>query len=186
MSRTRRSVTLAVSVIALTACTPVQPPSAIFEAETLCAERKWDEAFPLIRSFLMDHPDHPGGHLLLAQYYLRSADPWPYVAEGEVNTAMSLFEQNDNQAGLELTPDENFVGECEVDLAVASLRRMQMAFNADMPTRSIVQHFDEFRTRLQQARENGSASPRLENLEKRLEEFSTFFREEGFGSKEAD
>ncbi len=107
-SRTRswRNFALLGLIVIATGC-PSDSKSATDDAalldqgEFLCLERRWEEARPILRQFLLSHPDHAGAHFYLGRAYLLAEDFRPAIAEGEFQTALNLFQRQGRRLPIE-------------------------------------------------------------------------------------
>ena len=72
-----------------------EPEVGLFaQGETLYLDGRYDEAIAVFKRFLLEHPDHAGAHFYLGTCYLSSdANAWLGIAQGELQTALALFER---------------------------------------------------------------------------------------------
>jgi tetratricopeptide (TPR) repeat protein len=87
---------LAVLVAGLTvvSCNRAPEEDLFAKAETLYLDQQYDDAIELFKRFLLEHPDHAGAHFYLGTCYFASEDNrWLGVAQGELQTAIALFER---------------------------------------------------------------------------------------------
>ncbi|MCL4693860.1 MAG: hypothetical protein KJ060_15280 [Candidatus Hydrogenedentes bacterium] len=90
------ALSVAVALAALPAPACNRPPEEdLFAAgETLYLDQRYDEAIGTFKRFLVDNPNHAGAHFYLGTCYLASDDNrWLGIAQGELQTAIALFER---------------------------------------------------------------------------------------------
>ncbi len=88
------SVAVAFAALLTPACN--RPPEEdLFSAgETLYLDQRYDEAIDAFKRFLQDNPNHAGAHFYLGTCYFASDDNrWLGIAQGELQTAIALFER---------------------------------------------------------------------------------------------
>jgi tetratricopeptide (TPR) repeat protein len=80
--------------LALVSCEKVPEEDLFAKAETLYLDQKYDEAIEQFKRFLLEHPEHSGAHFYLGTCYFASDDNrWLGLAQGELETAIALFER---------------------------------------------------------------------------------------------
>lgn len=72
-----------------------EPEEDLFaKGETLYLDQRYDDAIAVFKEFLLDSPGHAGAHFYLGTCYLSSeANAWLGIAQGELQTALALFER---------------------------------------------------------------------------------------------
>ncbi len=88
-------VAIAVGVLTLSARGEETSEDLLARAETLCLDRRYDDAIPVLKSLLMKFPMNAGAHYYLGRCYMSSEDFRPLIAKGEFETALRLFEAGD-------------------------------------------------------------------------------------------
>lgn len=89
-----RVMTAIVLGLALASCEKAPEEDLFAKAETHYLDKHYDEAIDLFKQFLLDHPDHSGAHFYLGTCYFASDDNrWLGIAQGELETAIALFER---------------------------------------------------------------------------------------------
>lgn len=91
----RRAILIPVIGIVAISCSSRAPEQDLFAvAETLYLDQHYDQAIDAFKRFLLDHPDHAGAHFYLGTCYFASDDNrWLGIAQGELLTAIALFER---------------------------------------------------------------------------------------------
>jgi tetratricopeptide (TPR) repeat protein len=87
---------LAVLLVGLTvvSCSRAPEEDLFAKAETLYLDQQYDDAIGLFKRFLLEHPDHAGAHFYLGTcYYASDENRWLGIAQGELETAITLFER---------------------------------------------------------------------------------------------
>lgn len=120
-------------------CAPERPVvdyDAMFaEAEILVLDAEWYKAHNLLREFLKANPNHPGAHFYLGRSYLFLEDDFrPRIAEGELQTALALYNENGGEFYIErFTSPNYFPMMCNIESAKVSMREHALLINFDMP-----------------------------------------------------
>ena len=119
---------VAVAVLAI-GCSRAEP--TLDQAEDLYRDQRYDEAIPVLKGYLLLHPDDAGAHFYLGSSYLLTSDPWLVPAMGELQTAMALFERSGKKSPIERFSDTYFELRCHLELAKVLLK--QLMYLSDYP-----------------------------------------------------
>ncbi|MDZ4860841.1 MAG: hypothetical protein SGI88_17835 [Candidatus Hydrogenedentes bacterium] len=89
-------MTRLVSIVVLAACAAscnrAPAPDFFAEGEELYLKGEYDEAIERFKGYLLADPDHAGAHWYLGTCYLYSSEHrWLGIAQGELETALALF-----------------------------------------------------------------------------------------------
>lgn len=103
------------------ACRRTDESGLLKQAETLCLDAQWQEAKVILKQYLVRRPNDAAGHFYLGRCYLFSEDFRPTLAEGEIQTALSLFLENGKKSPIERFTDDYFEMICYVESAKVSL-----------------------------------------------------------------
>ncbi len=101
------------------------------QAEDLYRNQQYDEAIPVLKEYLLRHPDDAGAHFYLGSSYVLMSDPWLVPAMGELQTALALFERSGRISPIERFSDTYFELRCHLELAKVLLK--QLAYLDDYP-----------------------------------------------------
>lgn len=129
MARHNFLITMIVfSVVAeiLCSCQRITAPSqALFKhAENLVLEQKFDAAVPVLKSFLLQHPEHSGAHYYLGRCFFASKKKyWFAIAVGEIETALALYHRDGNHSTIARFPDRFFPEICYMDLCKIQMKQ---------------------------------------------------------------
>lgn len=133
---TGKVVALAVAGFLLAGCArPAYDPTLLRQAAALGdKEQRWDEARPLIRAHLLEHPNDPVAHFYYGLSFLHRKDAQLTLAEGELLTAQSLLERNGDLPGgtLDMEP-KVFKGELFQKTALVYMRAYYESFRFNVP-----------------------------------------------------
>lgn len=105
------------------------------QAEFLVREARWAEAIPVLKDYLLVHPEDSGAHFYLGRCWLNAPayrgreGPWLVLAEGELRLALELFHAQGRTSTIERFSDEYFEVICNIERAKVYLK--QLAFLAD-------------------------------------------------------
>jgi len=89
----------------------------LVKAETLCLERRYDDAIPVLKQHLAARPDDAGAHYYLGRCYALANRPWPAIARGELETALDLFRKQGGKSPLARFDDQAFEMACHLEIA---------------------------------------------------------------------
>jgi tetratricopeptide (TPR) repeat protein len=133
---------------AIAGCRGGERHDLIAQAHALGAQWRWEEAQPLVKAYLIQHPEDPSGHFLLGRTYLHQQPPYLTMAEGEFETALALFRKRGDCGGLaEALPGAEFESAVHREIARAQLRWAYEAMRVGIP-------FSRIRPRLEKALDN--------------------------------
>lgn len=109
----------AVCLTGLTACSPrpIAGEDVLIEGETQLRDMEWENARVTLRRFLLDRPEHAGGHFYLGRAYLFAEDFRPAIAEGELQTALALFKRQGGRSPIPRFDDRYFELICNIESA---------------------------------------------------------------------
>lgn len=118
-------------------------PSQLRQAATIGWQQNWDEARPLIKQYLLEHPDDAVGHYYYGLSYLHNTYPQLTIAEGELLLAQSLLDP-DKSHTKEAADMDYFVfkGRLHQKLAMVYLRAIRESLQRNIPyemTRNLMQ-----------------------------------------------
>lgn len=103
------------------------------EAEQLILEQNWEEAGSKLKGFLLLNPEHAGGHFYLGRCYLNGKDFQPYMAEGEIRTALHIFLRTGKKSPIERFPDNYFEFMCHIESAKVALNTIKLLTEQGVP-----------------------------------------------------
>ncbi len=73
---------------------PSEQEDLFAKGEALYLDQHYDDAIAAFKKYLLDHPDQAGAHFYLGTCYMGSKDNrWLGIAQGELQTAIALFER---------------------------------------------------------------------------------------------
>lgn len=151
-----------------TACGPASDENVLGHAEFLCVEERWNEAIPLLKQFLVRHPDHAGAHFYLGRGYLNSDQFRPLLAEGELQTALYLFQRNGRHSSLDRFSDTHFDLLVRLETAEVYLRQIEWLLINGAHDATIRPLMRKCRETADAARQIASDSEDLHDVKKRL------------------
>jgi len=122
---TRYAVSFLLATILLTfGCKKDADPHLFEQAEYLILEQRYEEAIPLLKQFLLNQPRHSGAHYYLGRCYFASTrNFWFALAEGEIQTALVLFERDGKKSAIPRFSDVYFEFICHIDMAKIRLKQ---------------------------------------------------------------
>ena len=112
----------------------VYDPKLLREAAALGEEQRWDEARPLVKAHLLDHPDDAIAHYYYGLSFLHLARPQLALAEGELLTAQALLspESSPTEAAANMEYF-TFKGVLHQKTALVYMRAFREAMHRDVP-----------------------------------------------------
>lgn len=119
-----RAISLTLLMAVLSGCAK-QPERNLFaEAEHLYLDQRYDEAVVLLKQHLARHPEDAGAHFYLGTCYLSSPkNGWLGIAQGELQTALALFERQGKINPIPRFNDSTYFELiCHINLAKVYLR----------------------------------------------------------------
>lgn len=162
---------IAVTIVLVNGCAKNESQQDFAQIEEWVLAEDWEQAEGPLKEYLLVHPRHPGAHFLYARFFLRRADAWPFVADGELEEALRLFREQGQRAGLTSIADTEFEGQCSIDAAMVPLRRIQIGAKQGVRTVVLMPHIRTFQNRVAKAKKLAPDSERLERLVSRLDNF---------------
>ncbi|HPO12097.1 MAG TPA: hypothetical protein PLI09_01525 [Candidatus Hydrogenedentes bacterium] len=115
-------------------CKRTATDTLLKQAFALGEKYQWQEAMPLVKQFLLSHPDDPAGHFLLGRCYLHNASPHLVLAKGEFETALVHLQQTQEHNGLSEILTANQLGAAiHRELARTMMRWSREAMQAGFP-----------------------------------------------------
>ena len=129
----RFSVCISISLLGLANCGQNADEDAFAEAEQMVLEQNWEEAGPKLKEFLLQNPEHAGGHFYLGRCYLNGEDFQPYLAEGEIRTALHIFLRTGRTSPIERFPDDYFEFMCHIESAKVALNTIRLLTDEGVP-----------------------------------------------------
>ncbi len=151
---------------ALAACRGEPADNLLKQAEALYLEGRFQDAVPVLKAFLLREPFDPGGHLYLGMCYALS-DQWLTPAEGEIKTAITLFERNGRKSTIERFPDDYFLARCHLELLkIADLQLRVLLHEGFADERTLQIYIDKFKDYLAKAKELAGEEPYVQECEK--------------------
>lgn len=138
----------------LPACGPVEDTAALKAlGERLCLEGRFEEAVPVLKSYLLKHPDDSGAHFYLGRAYLSMPSPWLMIAQGELDTALLFFNQNAKKSTIERFSDVYFEQICYLESAKVNLQQILILQQIGAP----VQEIEPYLNRVAELNDNARA-----------------------------
>ena len=86
------SIILLCALFSISGCTKKPDDRTLLEAWKLCEALEYEDAYPMVRDYLLHHPRNPVAHYLLGKCYQQQENPALTLAKGELDMARSLFE----------------------------------------------------------------------------------------------
>jgi len=115
-------------------CRAQPDASLLAEAWALGDEHRWAEAVPLLKTWLLDHPESVAGHFLYGQAYLHVSAPRFAVAIGQFRLARALADAQDGLGDIAGFLDQRtFRVTYHQKLALAHLRMAYEGMNMRFP-----------------------------------------------------
>jgi len=115
-------------------CSARPSPEVLVEAWELGEQNRWQEAVPLLKSWLIANPESVAGHFFYGQAYLHVRHPRFALAIGQIRLARSLAEAQGGIGDLSPFMDEHsFHVSFHEKLALAHLRMAYEGINARFP-----------------------------------------------------
>ncbi len=128
------SLLLLCTVAEITGCKGKPSDEKLVEAWTLCENLKYEQAFPIIREYLLHYPDNSVAHYLLGKCYQKREHPALTLAKGELDMARFLFERDRNLSVLgEAMTAEQFQATLHCDTVLILLSTIIEAEEQGMP-----------------------------------------------------
>lgn len=138
MRRRGAGVILVACCCVMGACS--RPPAAapedlMSQAEYLVREERWADAIPVLKQYLLSHPEDSGAHFYLGRCWLNVESfngrdgPWLVLAEGELRLARQLFQAGGRRSTIKRFSDTYFEVICNIERAKVYLR--QLTYLAD-------------------------------------------------------
>ncbi len=172
MSKLRGLVLLA--CLALGACRGADDRALMAQACALGEEYRWEEAEPLLKRYLLAHPDDASAHFLLGRCYMHRLDPWLANADGEYRTARQLLRRTGTPGYLEeKQPPAQFEATVYREMARVHMRRSREAFTLGVPE-AVVQ--PELGRALEDVERGLALDPDSESLKEMQEALKTYVR----------
>lgn len=141
-----------------------QPRDLFAEAEQLALDQRWDEAKQLLKVHLLKHPDDAGAHFYLGRAYLLATPFYPYIAEGEFQTALRLFIANGRKSPTERFQPDYFEMMCHIESAKVYLRWIYVWMTHEFDLRELQHHLNKAKFYLEKAREIRPDAPEVRQL----------------------
>lgn len=163
-----------VCAAAMVGCTPRKAdPSLFSQAEYLILDQRFEEAVPLLRQFLVSYPDHAGGHYYLGRCYFAAKDQfWLAIAQGELETALNLFDASGGKSPIDRFSDTYFGMICHLDIVKIQLKRAIFILEAGGPRVTCELLLADAREMLERARKIDPDSPDIQTIEQGVEDLA--------------
>ena len=139
-------------------------------AQLLCQRGQWDEALPLLKLYLLDHPRNAAAHFFLGRCYLLGRRPYFGAAEGEFNVALNLFIQNGRRSPIEGFSDTYFELRCHLEVAKVYLSVLGYALAVGAAPHAIHEILAKCRRAGENARHVAPDAKEVDELEAHLEQ----------------
>jgi tetratricopeptide (TPR) repeat protein len=110
-----RVAAMALGAFFVSACNSSTEPVSLERAETLCLDRQYEEAIPVLKSLLVREPENAGAHFYLGVAYLGAKRFLPELSLGEFQTALRLFQKQGEVSPIERFSSEYFEMMCYVN-----------------------------------------------------------------------
>lgn len=134
----RAGAVVALLVLAAGCGGDVPGPDVFDHAEYLVLEGRFEEAIPVLKRFLVHHPEHTGAHYYLGRAYYNATETfWFAIAEGEIRTALALFHRQNRANPIDRFSPEYFEFSCHLDIARIHGRQAAAAIAARAPARLV-------------------------------------------------
>jgi hypothetical protein len=142
------------------------------DAEQLMLEAQWRKAHTLLRIFLKENPDHPGAHFYLGRSYLYLEDDFrPLIAEGELQTALALYNENGEKSYIDRFNSPNYFPMiCNIESAKVSLKEYAFLVNLNAPQRLVQLNVRKARHYVEEAKKISADS-------KDVQDYDAYIRE---------
>ncbi len=142
---------------------------ALAQAYALGEKYHWQEAMPLVKGYLLAHPEDPAGHFLLGRCYLHNPVPYLMVARGELETALFHLQQAPSPGGLTgIMSTQQLEAAIHRELARTLMRWSREALNARLPQPVVMQSLRQALDEVNKGRALDPESPLLKEMEETL------------------
>lgn len=111
--------------------------------ERLCLEQRFDEAIPVLKRHLIEHPGDAGAHFYLGRAYLFCSKPWLMVAQGEIETALAYFTAQGKKSSIPRFSDTYFEQICYIESAKVHLQQIRVLANLGVSADEIEPYVDK-------------------------------------------
>ncbi|MCP4641238.1 MAG: hypothetical protein GY851_12425 [bacterium] len=135
------------------------------KAEELYLAQRYDEAIPLLRQHLVVHPDDAAGHFYLGSCYMLSSDPWMVLAQGEIETALAIFERTGKKSPIDRFTDTYFELRCHLELAKILFKQVIFLADENGPPRLAAMVVERLEETLERVRKIDPSAPEVAQLE---------------------
>jgi len=175
IARVRNACAFVMLTGALCATAGCQHPAGgeiLEQAYQLGEQYRWSDAKPLVRAYLLDHPDDAAAHYLWGRCYLHNSTPYLALAEGEFKTALNLFRRN-NDLGIlaaHFNPAQ-FEAALHRETARVYMRWVHEAAQQGLPAAFIRTQLKRALDEVRQGRALDPDSTVLKEMEQTLEEY---------------
>lgn len=127
----------------LTGCPKPVPDTVLAQARQWGDEYKWEDARPLIKSYLIDHPDDVSGHFLLGRSYMGIARPYLTQAIGELRMAEELARAGGSLGVYSDQTVDQLLSTIFQEVGRAHMRRFLEGMNAGFPPQTLKGFLEE-------------------------------------------
>ena len=172
MTKTALSILLTVGVLTTSGCPPARDPKLFEQAEFLILEQRFEEAIPVLKAFLVAYPRHSGAHYYLGRCYFASPrNFWFAIAEGEIQTALKLFERDGKKSTIARFSDTYFEFICHLDIAKIRLRQAMFLAENTGEFHAARLLLEQAAHAIDHARQIAPDSPDIPNMQQLVDQF---------------
>jgi tetratricopeptide (TPR) repeat protein len=136
--------------------------------ELLCLEKKFDEAIPVLKQYLANHPDDSGSHFYLGVCFLACKKPWLVIAQGEIETALYLFNKQGKKSSIERFADVYFEQRCYIESAKVYLRQFDILLELQVAPEELEPYIDKVAELNDKARPLNSSLQDIRDLDNNI------------------
>lgn len=152
------------------ACDRAPKENLLERAETFCLEGRWDESIPLLKEYLLEHPNDPGAHFYLGRCYFNRTPPYLFASAGEYDTALTQFVKNGRKSTIQRYGDSFFEFMCIIDAAKIPLRITEVLVESGAAPSEIEPYVRACEAKLEAARAIDPNHQDVKDFERLLED----------------
>jgi hypothetical protein len=145
-------------------------PAVLIRALEHGLKHEWDAAQPLIREYLLGHPEDAGAHWLWGCAHLHRKQPWMSIADGEFETALALLRKSGDPGAIRhVVSAGRFEGMIYEKKALIHMRLAHEILAHTMPEHMVRPHLQKALVLVRKGRNADPASRKLREMEETLE-----------------